>query len=326
MTIIIWNSKLDLTKIEAWPRSPLFLRPLKPFHVLLLLKWTLLLLQWRAQSSNMTLGFSLPCIDHNSKRDLTPPNPDLYRWKDSQGQRTQARDRRNSLFPSQDRYRESRSHPSESSNRITPQTFPPRQEPPRTQNRPYSSDRNQRPDQQRLPDRRPSYTPDRYEHSYSSDRNQRPPDRNRSYSRDRNLTWSRDNRDQERNCNRSYSRDRYSNYNQGRSREPSYKKNQNSDMERQRYQQSVYDRNQRNLDREREQDRQQQIRYWPDSNQPPYRSPSPYPVKLRNRRDQRDGYTPRSTSLTWYEDISPTAKMLTVNVNGSKFDRPSLKN
>ena len=267
-----------------------------------------------------------PSYRPQSQERSYTPNPDLYRRQDSQGQRNTARDGRNSRFPSQDRYRESRSRPSDSSNRNTPQIYPPRQDPPRTQNRPYSSDRNQRSEQQRLPDRRPSYTPDRYERSYSSDRNQRPPDRNRSYSRDRNPTWSRDNRDQERNRNRSYSRDRYSNYNQGRSREPSYDRNRNSDMERQRYQQSVYDRNQRNQDRDRERDRPREIRYRSDPNKPPYRSPSPYPVELRNRRDQRDGYTPRSTSLTRYEDISPTAKMLTVNVNGSKFDRPSLKN
>jgi hypothetical protein len=146
-----------------------------------------------------------PLYRSQSQERPYTPNPDLYRRQDSHGQCNQARDGRNSRFPSQDRYRESRSCPSESSNRITPQIYPPRQEPPRTQNRPYSSDRNQRPEQQRLPDRRPSYTPDRYERSYSSFRNQRPPDQNCSYSQDRNPNWSQDNRDQERNCNPSYS-------------------------------------------------------------------------------------------------------------------------
>ena len=35
---------------------------------------------------------------------------------------------------------------------------------------------------------------------------------------------------------------------------------------------------------------------------------------------------PRSTSMTRVEDIPPSAKMLTVNVNGSKFDKPHQKN
>jgi hypothetical protein len=179
----------------------------------------------------MTQGFSLPCIDHNPERDLTPQTLTYIVDKILRVSALKPVTEETLSFQVETDTENPDLIQSEPSNRITPQTFPPRQEPPRTQNRPYSSDRNQRPDQQRLLDRRPSYTPDRYERSYSSGRNQRPPDRNRSYSRDRNPTWSRDNRDQERNCNRSYSRDQYSNYNQGRSREPSYNKNRNSDME-----------------------------------------------------------------------------------------------
>jgi len=74
-------------------------------------------------------------------------------------------------------------------------------------------------------------------------------------------------------------------------------------MEWQRYQQSVYDQNQRNLDPEREQDRQRQIRYWPDSNQPPYLSPSPYPVKLRNEISKTD--TPQDRCLWRDTKTSP---------------------
>jgi hypothetical protein len=59
------------------------------------------------------------------------------------------------------------------------------------------------------------------------------------------------------------------------------------------------------------------------------RSPSPYPEQQQQQYRSRsyDRYDqPRSTSMTRVEDIPPSAKMLTVNVNGSKFDKPHQKN
>jgi hypothetical protein len=65
-----------------------------------------------------------------------------------------------------------------------------------------------------------------------------------------------------------------------------------------------------------------------DRGRPSLRSPSPYPEQQQQYQSRSyDRYDqPRSTSMTRVEDIPPSAKMLTVNVNGSKFGKPNQKN
>ena len=288
-----------------------------------------------------------PSYQQDSRSRSTTPIPDYRRQQDSNTSRarTPSYDGRNSRYGSQDRYRENRNRTNGTSYRNPPSTiYPVPQQPPRVQQQQQSSYRqnNYEQTQSRSQDRyRQQQQPSRYQsqgqnRSYSSDRNQQSY-RPRSYSRDRESSYGRDNRDRDprdRDRNRSYSRDRYSDYDQNRTRSSDYQnpsRNPDYDRNRSRGYDNTRDRNRESENQQsrgRTSNRDRDYRDSRERGRSPYRSQSPYPYDRRDPRsrslDRQDH--PRSSSMTRYEDISPTAKMLTVNVNPSKINRPALEN
>jgi len=288
-----------------------------------------------------------PSSRSESRSRPTTPTFDPRSRDQNQSYRNPPYDGRNSRYSSQDRYRDLRR---QDQNRYTPnQIYPTSPHPPPSQNtqyRSYSSDRSRQYQQPPLQYQRYNDPRQQQQRQYQQNRYRDPAktyypenayqQRQRSYSREREQPYYQQGQNRPQYRDRSYSRDRNVPYDRLRSqdrtgrppmRSITFNPN-NIPSPNPNFREPYISQRNPDYNRMSSRSRERDDRTSRDRGRLSLRSPSPYPEQQQQQYRSRsyDRYEPRSTSMTRVEDIPPSAKMLTVNVNGSKFDKPHQKN